>query len=115
MKKIILIEIENWPLNTPYDWCYNKIKIIEFNSSLNPTIGVEIELQLIDNVTLDLKNISPKILVDIDKKFLNRIKYELFESMIEINTDICESVEEISQDIKQTLDHLEKLLKVFVN
>ena len=40
-----------------------KIKIIEFNSSPNPTIGVEIELQLIDNVTLDLKNISPK---DID-------------------------------------------------
>ena len=74
--------------------------MIEFNSSPNPTIGVEIELQLIDNVTLDLKNISPKILVDIDKKFLNRIKYELFESMIEINTDICESVEEISQDIK---------------
>ena len=74
--------------------------MIEFNSSPNPTIGVEIELQLIDNDTLDLKNISPKILVDIDKKFLNRIKYELFESMIEINTDICESVEEISQDIK---------------
>ena len=89
--------------------------MIEFNSSPNPTIGVEIELQLIDNDTLDLKNISPKILVVIDKKFLNRIKYELFESMIEINTDICESVEEISQDIKQTLDHLEKLLKVFVN
>ena len=43
--------------------------MIEFNSSVNPTIGVEIELQLIDNNTLDLKNISPEVLVDIDKNF----------------------------------------------
>ena len=49
--------------------------MLEFHSSPNPTIGVEIELQLIDDNTLDLKNISPKILADIDKKFLNRIKY----------------------------------------
>ena len=45
------------------------MKYIEFNSSINPTIGVEIELQLIDNVTFDLKNISHKIHVDMDKKF----------------------------------------------
>ena len=85
--------------------------MLEFNSSPNPTIGVEIELQLIDDNTLDLKNISPKILSNIDKKFLNRIKYELFESMIEINTDICNTVDEVNKDIKQTLDHLEVILK----
>ena len=56
--------------------------MIEFNFSPNPTIGVEIELQLVDNHTLDLINISPKILAYIDKKFLNRIKYELFESIV---------------------------------
>ena len=85
--------------------------MIEFNSSVEPTIGVEIELQLIDNNTLDLKNISPKVLANIDKKFSNRIKYELFESMIEINTDVCNTVEEVYQDIKQTLLHLEDILK----
>jgi len=57
------------------------MKFIEFNSSKNPTIGVEIELQLIDNITLDLKNISHKVLADIDRNFSNRIKYELFESL----------------------------------
>ena len=49
--------------------------MIEFNSSVNPTIGVEIELQLIDNNTLDLKNISPEVLVDIielNMSFLNQ-------------------------------------------
>ena len=85
--------------------------MIKFYSSPNPTIGVEIELQLIDNKTLDLKNISPKVLANIDKKFSYKIKYEFFESMIEINTDICRSVEEVGNDIKQTLFHLEDILK----
>ena len=84
---------------------------MKFHSSPNPTIGVEIELQLIDDNTQDLKNISPRILADIDKNFSNRIKHELFESMIEINTDVCNTVEEVNQDIKQTLLHLEDILK----
>ena len=48
---------------------------MEFHSSPDPTIGVEIELQLIDDNTLDLKNISPRVLADMDKNFSNRIKY----------------------------------------
>ena len=84
---------------------------MEFHSSLNPTIGVEIELQLVDDNTLDLKNISPRVLADIDRNFSNRIKYELFESMIEINTDVCNTVEEVSKDVRQTLNHLEDILK----
>ena len=87
--------------------------MIEFHSSLNPTIGVEIELQLIDDKTLDLTNIAPKILADMDIKFSNRIKYELFESMIEINTDICSTVDEVKKDLKQTLQNLEIILKTY--
>ena len=84
---------------------------MEFNSSPNPTIGVEIELQLIDNSTFDLKNIASKVLSDVDEQFLSRIKHELFESTIEINTNICNNVEEARRDIKQTLSHLEEILK----
>jgi len=85
--------------------------MIKFNSSPNPTIGVEVELQLIDENTLDLKNIASKVLGDIDKKFSNNIKCELFESMIEINTGICSTAEESERDIKQSLNHLEEILK----
>ena len=84
---------------------------MKFHSSPNPTIGVEIELQLIDDNTQDLKNISPRVLAEMDKNFSNKIKCELFESMIEINTDVCNTVEEVNQDIKQTLLHLEDILK----
>ena len=87
--------------------------MIEFNSSSGPSIGVEIELQFIDINTLDLKNIAPKVLADIDKKFSNRIKYELFESIIEINSDICCTIAEVEQDIKQSLNHLEEILKIY--
>ena len=84
--------------------------MIEFNSSPNPTIGVEVELQLVDKKTSDLKNISSKVLADVDKKFSDKIKCELVESMIEINTGICSNIDEVEKDIKQTLNHLEEIL-----
>ena len=37
--------------------------MIKFNSSPKPTIGVEIELQLVDKNNLNLKNIAFKILI----------------------------------------------------
>ena len=85
--------------------------MIKFNSSPKPTIGVEIELQLIDKNNFDLKNISSKVLANVDKKFSNNIKCELIESMIEINTNICSNVDEVERDIIKTLNHLEDILK----
>ncbi len=85
--------------------------MIKFNSSPEPTIGVEIELQLIDKSNFDLNNISSKVLNDIDKKFSDNIKCELIESMIEINTNICSNIEEVEKDIRKTLSHLDEILK----
>ena len=58
--------------------------MIKFNSSPEPTIGVEIELQIVDKNNLDLNNISSKVLADIDKEFSDKTKCELIESVIEI-------------------------------
>ena len=85
--------------------------MIKFNSSPNPTIGVEIELQLIDKNNFNLKNVASKALPEIDKKFSDNIKYELMDSMIEINTNICQSIEDVEKDISKTLEHLENILK----
>ena len=73
--------------------------MIKFNSSPKPTIGVEIELQLVDKKNSNLKNIASKILGDVNEKFSDNIKCELIESMIEINTDICSNIEEVENDI----------------
>ena len=85
--------------------------MIKFNSSPQPTIGVEIELQLVDENNLNLKNVAPKVLADVDKKFLDNIKCELIESMIEINTNICQNIEDVEKDIIKTLMYLEDILK----
>ena len=85
--------------------------MIIFNSSPKPTIGVEIELQLIDEKDSSLKNIAPKLLTDIDKKFSDNVKSELIESMIEINTNICSTIEEAESNIIEILTHLEEVLK----
>ena len=85
--------------------------MIKFNSSPEPTIGVELELQLVDKNNLNLNNISSKILPKINKEFSDNIKCELIESMIEINTNICSNIEEVEKDIKSTLNHLGGLLQ----
>ena len=85
--------------------------MIKFNSSPKPTIGVEIELQLVDDKNLNLKNIASKVLADVDKIFLDNVKCELIESMIEINTNICSTIEDVEKDIVKILSHLEEILK----
>ena len=40
--------------------------MIKFNSSPKPTIGVEIELQLIDENNLDLKSVASQVLADVN-------------------------------------------------
>ena len=70
--------------------------MIKFNSSPKPTIGVEIELQLVDENNSDLKNIASKVLADVDKKFKDNIKCELIES-ITINS------------LRVALQHLKRL------
>ena len=85
--------------------------MIKFNSRPRPTIGVEIELQLVDKNNLNLKNIASKILADVDEKFSDNIKCELIESMIEINTNICSNIEDVENDIRKTLKRLDEILK----
>ena len=85
--------------------------MIKFNSSPEPTIGVELELQLVDKNNLNLNNISSKVLPDINKEFSDNIKCELIESMIEINTNICSNIDEVENDTRKTLNHLDEILK----
>ena len=61
------------------------------------TVGVELELQLIDKNTKELTSGTSKIL-----KSLNdypNIKHELFESVIEINSKPCETISELKDDL----------------
>jgi carboxylate-amine ligase len=78
---------------------------IAFASSPRPTIGVEIELQLIDPITWDLTARSIDLLELCERRGVERIKAEIMQSMIEIDT-------EIAIDVKQCRGFLERRLAV---
>ena len=82
------------------------MKNITFNKSSGPTIGVEIEVQILDPKTLELAPLAPEILKKVPPELKNRIKPEFIKSMVEINTDICSTVAEVEKDLKKTYNKL---------
>ena len=68
------------------------IEQIEFRRSTPYTIGVELELQLIDQQSLNLTPKAAELLALVPANLSERIKPEFIRSMVEINTDICTSM-----------------------
>lgn len=80
---------------------------IKFLQSEALTLGVEIELQLIDDQTL---NLSPKAGSLLKNSLSNpKIKQEFYLSTIEVNTDICSSVHQAKGDLQQSFHYLSLL------
>ena len=72
---------------------------IFFNSSPNPTLGVEVELQILDNETFELASGAGEILSEFQDSL--HVKEELLDSIIEINTGICKNVTEVVADLTE--------------
>jgi len=76
-----------------------KPDILDFQSSERSTLGVEIELQIIDPRTGDLAPGSTRILKLCEQEGLNDVTAELMQSMIEVKTGICQNVQEVKDQI----------------
>ncbi len=77
---------------------------IAFRGSPRPTVGVELELQLLDPETMNLVAGAPAILQRTAD--LSHIKAELIESTIELNTDVCEDVAAVRRDLTERIAQL---------
>lgn len=82
---------------------------IDFKSNGVLTLGVEIELQLIDKNTYNLSPRAEELLLA--AQHLERVKPEFYLSTLEINTDICKTVHDIKQDLSETLINLGPITK----
>lgn len=83
---------------------------LSFSANENRTLGVEIELQIIDRITKDLKPLGPKILEALQGTDIeSRVKAEIFQSMLEIDTPICHDANQAYASLKQTWIHLQKI------
>ena len=79
----------------------------KFIGSPEPTVGVEIELQLVDRKSRDLISICPEILSRMDGA--GWVKSELLQSTVEINSRVCKNVLEVRDDLGAKLDRLRQV------
>ena len=75
-----------------------------FNGNTTHTLGVEVELQLVDAQTGGLSNSIGKILEQVPNRWVDQIKPELMQSYCEFNSGVCTTVREIEHDLLEKLD-----------
>ena len=80
---------------------------IDFNSSGGPSLGVEVEFELVDRSTRELASAGSEILAVMGEGHPGgehpKAKHELFECTIEVITGICTTVAEAKADLAETL------------
>jgi YbdK family carboxylate-amine ligase len=83
---------------------------IDFNASERSSLGVEMELELIDRETRELHSGASEILAVMGQGHPGdehpKAKHELLESTIEIITGICATASEARADLETTLEEL---------
>jgi carboxylate-amine ligase len=82
---------------------------LEFQGCVKPTLGVEVEVQLIDRSTKDLAAAAETILKRSEGIEDLCLKSELTVAMVEINTNICANVREVAEDLSRQMDRLREI------
>lgn len=86
--------------------------MIDFNSSERTSLGVEMELEVVDASTRELKAAASEVLTAMGEGHPAgehpKAKHELFESTVEIITGICSTAAEARADLAATLAELRR-------
>lgn len=83
--------------------------VVKFQRNETPSIGVELELQLVDESTMELSSSIEDILERLPESLADQIKPELMQCYLEINTGVCETVAEAGHDLRGKLEDLERV------
>ena len=70
-----------------------------FRSSPEPTLGVEIELQILDRETYDLSPGAVRVLKACEEEGVEGTSAELMQSMIEVKTGICPNMNQVRDEL----------------
>jgi carboxylate-amine ligase len=80
---------------------------IPFHASPGPSLGIEVELSVVDTGSRQLANAASVLLESLGAGYPGgehpKAKHELFECTIEIITDVCATVSEARVDLEATL------------
>src|SRR3954452_2320908 len=75
-----------------------------FIGSARPSLGVELELQLLDARSMALTGAIDEVLAGVPAELQDSIKPEFFDSCLEVNTGVCRDVAEVGSDLSAKLD-----------
>ena len=82
---------------------------LEFTRNSRPTVGIEIELGLVDRETKELSSsIEPLLKQFPGDPDLLPYKPELMQCYIEVNTDVCETIDEARADLEPKIKTLQE-------
>lgn len=76
-----------------------KHTVVEFAASKPFSLGVEIELQVLDAQSLELVSRAPDILAMVPAELRERIKPEFIRSMLEVNTEVCVDMDQVRDNL----------------
>ena len=79
---------------------------LEFIGSSKPTIGVEIELQILDPESLGLVPKAELLLEKCQSLGLERIKAEIHQSMLEVDSEISDNVKQCREFLSNRIQKL---------
>ena len=83
---------------------------VHFTQNSEHTVGVEIELGLVDAETMALSSSIQKILDSVPSgSEIDRIKPELMQCCVELNTEVCRTVAEADVDLRDKISQVEKI------
>ncbi len=82
---------------------------LEFNASTYPSLGVEIELALVDRNTGALSSSSAQLIQALPEMPRGAIKPELMQCYIELNTGVCQTVSQAVKELRGNLQTLRTL------
>ena len=86
---------------------------IVFNASEGPSLGVEIELEIVDRESRQLHSAATEVLAELGRGHPDgdhpKVKHELFECTAEVITGICTTVAEARDDLATSVEELRAL------
>ncbi len=80
---------------------------IQFNSNQHPTLGIELELGLVDGRTMALSSSFAELAKLLPNTDETSFKPELMQCVLEIITGICDTVDDAERDLRKKLSQVE--------
>ena len=84
---------------------------IRFTPNSFPTIGVEVELQMVDSKSFELRSAIEDVINRLPADAQETVKPELMQSYLEINSGVCRTVAEARNDLRRKIKMVEQAIE----